>query len=61
MAGRGTGAAVGDAEIGLSAARAPETEMPLLAAFRRGLNETGYVEGKNVAIEYRWGGSQVDR
>ena len=47
--------------IGYLSARAPETDVPLLAAFRRGLNETGYVEGKNVAIEYRWGGGQYDR
>jgi putative ABC transport system substrate-binding protein len=32
-----------------------------LAAFRRGLNETGYVEGQNLAIEYRWGENQMDR
>src|SRR5213078_3172451 len=33
----------------------------LAAAFLKGLNETGYVENRNVAIEYRWAEGQYDR
>jgi ABC-type uncharacterized transport system substrate-binding protein len=33
----------------------------LVAAFRHGLNQTGYVEGRNVTVEYRWAEGRVDR
>src|SRR4051812_31581576 len=44
----------------LNAGRAGATDS-LLAAFRQGLGETGFVEGQNVAIEYRWAEDRYDR
>src|SRR6516164_6364048 len=42
---------------GASAAEFPH----LLAAFRKGLIETGFVEGRNITMEYRYAGGQYDR
>src|SRR6478735_2996153 len=38
-----------------------DTSARLAAAFRKGLNETGYVEGQNVTVEYHWLEGQYDR
>ena len=40
--------------IGYLNGTTPEANAPLLAAFRQGLSETSWVEGRTVAIEYRW-------
>jgi len=47
--------------IGYLDPRLPETTQDGLSAFRTGLRETGYVEGENVTIEYRWAENQPDR
>jgi len=39
----------------------PESDVPRLTGLRRGLNQSGYVEGRNLMIEYRWAGNQADR
>jgi ABC-type uncharacterized transport system substrate-binding protein len=46
--------------IGFISARSPEDSEHLLAAFRRGLAEGGYVQGQNVSIEFRWARGQYD-
>ena len=45
--------------IGFLNSASPETYAPQLAGFRRGLKEVGYVEGQNLAIEYRWAGRPI--
>src|SRR5215470_8664428 len=40
--------------VGYVHSDSPQTVAGLLAAFREGLSETGYVEGQNVTLEYRW-------
>jgi ABC-type uncharacterized transport system substrate-binding protein len=47
--------------IGFLSAVSPGPFAERLAAFRQGLNETGTIEGRNVAIEYRWAEGQYDR
>src|SRR3989475_4583685 len=47
--------------VGYVHSDSPQTVAGLLAAFREGLNETGYVEGQNVAIEYRWAQNDLSR
>jgi ABC-type uncharacterized transport system substrate-binding protein len=47
--------------IGFLDPRSPEMVAERLRAFRQGLKETGYIEGENVAIEYRWADNQIER
>jgi putative ABC transport system substrate-binding protein len=47
--------------IGFLNSTSPDGYEPMVAAFRQGLKETGYIESQNVAIEYRWASGQYDR
>jgi putative ABC transport system substrate-binding protein len=47
--------------IGFLNGTSPGPAAPFVAAFHRGLSETGYVERQNLAIEYRWGEGRYDR
>src|SRR5262245_6507512 len=47
--------------IGLLSIRSSDTDAQLLVSFHRGLNEAGFVEGRNVAIEYRYAGGRFDQ
>jgi hypothetical protein len=47
--------------IGFLNGASPDGYAPYVAAFRQGLSETGFVEGRNAAIEYRWAEGHTDR
>ena len=61
MAACGARSAAGDAGDRFLGSASPEAYARRLPAFHKALKETGYVEGQNVAIEYRWAQGRSDR
>ena len=57
----GSGARTAIPMVGYLSYGSPESDAPRLTGLRRGLNEIGYVEGRNFVIEYRWAGNQAER
>src|SRR6516225_6414128 len=47
--------------VGFLHSGSPDGYRPMVAAFRQGLEQSGYVEGQNVAVEYRWAEGHYDR
>ena len=47
--------------VGYLSANDPSTNSARIEAFRQGLRELGYVEGKNIVIEHRWGAGKQER
>ena len=47
--------------IGYLSSGSPESDASRLTGLRRGLSQSGYVEGRNLVIEYRWAGNLADR
>jgi putative ABC transport system substrate-binding protein len=61
VAARGEGAQAAMPVIGFLSSTSPNTYAAFLGAFHQGLNEGGYVAGRNVVIEFRWAEGQYDR
>jgi putative tryptophan/tyrosine transport system substrate-binding protein len=61
VAARGARAATGEPVVGFLDSRSPDGLTDRVRHFRQGMKEIGYVEGENVAIEYRWAEGQFDR
>jgi putative tryptophan/tyrosine transport system substrate-binding protein len=47
--------------VGVLSVNSPETTIPWMEALRQGLKDVGFIDGQNIAIEYRWGRGQFDR
>ena len=47
--------------IGFLNPQSPDGYAERMRGFRQGLKDTGFVEGENVAVEYRWGENQIER
>src|SRR5262245_45639874 len=47
--------------IGFMSGRSPADSAHLLAAFRQGLSDLGFIEGQNIAIDFRWAAGRYDR
>jgi ABC-type uncharacterized transport system substrate-binding protein len=47
--------------IGVLSPRSPAVDAPLIAVIRQGLSDTGFFEGRNVTLDYRWADGQYDR
>ena len=47
--------------IGFLSGVSPQSYVHVVAAFRQGLKEAGYVEGQSIVIEYRWAQNEIDR
>ena len=45
--------------VGFLNGASPDGYVPMVAAFRQGLKEAGYLEGQNVAVEYRWAEGEI--